>query len=98
MKVNSNQLYSSRIVRKDGTFRNIEATGKTIQFQDQELRIFIIRDLEELKIAQDKIEESEARFETVFKNSSLGLMLLDFDGNFVDANISILDEYHGYYF
>ena len=89
---NSNQLYSSRIVRKDGTFRNIEATGKTIQFQDQELRIFIIRDLEELKIAQDKIEESEARFETVFKNSSLGLMLLDFDGNFVDANISILDR------
>jgi len=89
---NSNQLYTSRIIRKDGTLRDIEVTGKTIQFQNQELRIFVARDLEERKKNQDKIEESEARFETIFKNSSLGIMLLDFDGNFVDANISILDR------
>jgi len=89
---NSSQLYTSRIIRKDGTLRDIEVTGKTIQFQNQELRIFVARDLEERKKNQDKIEESEARFETIFKNSSLGIMLLDFDGNFVDANISILDR------
>ncbi len=89
---NSNQLYTSPIIRNDGTFRNVEATGQTIPFQNQELRIFVLRDLEERKNTQAKIDESEARFESVFKNSSLGIMLLDFDGNFVDANISILDR------
>lgn len=89
---NSNQLYTSRIIRNDGTYRNVEATGQTIPFQNQELRIFVLRDLEERKNAQAKIDESEARFESVFKNSSLGIMLLDYEGNFVDANISILDR------
>ncbi len=92
VSTNSNHLYTSKILRKDGTSRNIEATGKSISFRNQELQIFVIRDLEERKNTQDKIEVSEARFETVFKNSSLGIMLLDFDGNFVDANISFLNR------
>lgn len=89
---NSSQVYTSRIITKNGTFKDIEATGKTIQFQNQELRIFVMRDLEERKKVMDKIEESEARFEAVFQNSSLGIILTDYKGDFVDANISFLER------
>ncbi len=88
----STQLYNSRIIRKDGVFRNVEITGRTIEHQNQRVRISVWRDLDERKKVQDRIHESEERFKAVFQNSSLGILLANYNGDLVDANLTIIER------
>ncbi|MFI5172147.1 MAG: PAS domain S-box protein [Chitinophagales bacterium] len=88
----STQLYNSKIIRKDGSLRNVEITGRTVVYQNQLVRISVWRDLDERKKLQDRINESEERFKAVFQNSSLGILLADYNGNIIDANHTVIER------
>lgn len=85
-------LYNSQIIRKDGTLRNIEVTGKTIRVGENQIRITVLRDLDERQLVLGKIEESEERFKAIFENSSIGIALLGPDGKFLEANNNLLNR------
>lgn len=93
VETNSDEMYTSRIIRLDnGLARNVEVTGKTIAHQDQKVRISVVRDLDERRNMQEKMKESEARFTAVFQNASLGIVLTDRNGRFVEANYTFLQR------
>jgi diguanylate cyclase (GGDEF)-like protein/PAS domain S-box-containing protein len=48
--------------------------------------ITLIKDMRALKQAQDRVEESEARFRGAFENAPIGMMLVDPDGRITQVN------------
>lgn len=93
VETNSGEMYTSRIVRLDNALvRNVEVTGRTIQYLDQKVRISVVRDLDERRRMQEKVKESEARFTAVFQNASLGIVLTDKQGNILEANYTLLQR------
>lgn len=96
VETNSDELYTSRIVRIDsGEARNVEVTGKTIQHHNQKVRISVVRDLDDRRNLQALVKAGEERFKTVFNNAALGIVLTDFAGNIVESNYTFMQR-HGY--
>ena len=54
------------------------------------LSLLLIRQ-QELKNVQERLQESEERFRTLFDKAPLGYQSLDFDGNFIEVNQQWLD-------
>ncbi len=48
--------------------------------------IVFITDITERKLAEQSLQESEARFQQLFTQAPLGYQSLDIDGNFIDVN------------
>ncbi|MEZ5014616.1 MAG: PAS domain S-box protein [Chitinophagales bacterium] len=89
---NVNEAYRSRVVRKDGTLRNVEVKGKTISYDHQQLRISVLRDLDEPQKVLNKIRENEERFKAIFQNSTFGILLTDTEGNIMEVNNILVDR------
>jgi PAS domain S-box-containing protein len=89
---NSEDLYTSKIIRTDGTIRNIEVTGKSIIFNNQKMRISVIRDLDERKKMQEIVQENEDRFRAIFQNSTMGIVLTEFDGTILEINQTLAER------
>jgi len=93
VETNSDEMYTSRIMRlDDGSERNVEVTGKTLEFRNQKVRISVVRDMDERRRMQEKVTENEARFKAVFQNASVGIALTDEEGNFIEANSALLQR------
>lgn len=92
---NSEAQYQSQVVRFDGTRKNVEITGKSIEFNGQKMRISVVRDLDESKRLQEIVRENEDRFKAIFQNSTMGILLTDFNGTILELN-SVIAERLGY--
>ena len=77
---------------KDGTVIPVEISTQLIKLEDRPVFLSIIRDLSERKHAQEKIEQSENKFRTLFDNASDAIVLLK-NGHFIDCNPTALEVF-----
>ena len=88
----SEELYELHIVRADGSLRNIEIAGKSIIFNNQKMRIAVIRDLDDRRNMLQKAQENEDRFRAIFQNSTMGIVLTEFDGTILEINQTLAEQ------
>jgi len=79
-------------VRKDGTLINVSATISPIRDADRKITGIskIVRDITERRLAEEAIQESEAKFRALFEAANDNIFLLH-DGIFVDCNAKGLE-------
>jgi PAS domain S-box-containing protein len=77
--------FESRHRRKDGTIVDVEVTTNYLPAGDGRLIVFV-RDITAQKQAALALVESEARFRSIFENTSAGVALADASGNVVNFN------------
>ena len=70
---------------KDNKILPVEIHSQVIEFDNRELILSVARDISERKAAEDKIAETQEKYQITFESSMDALMLLD-DRSFVDCN------------
>ena len=79
-------------IRKDRSVFPVEIHARAIESDNRKLVLSIARDITERKKAEEKLRESEAKYQTTFEASNDALMLLDEKG-FLDCNKSTLEMF-----
>jgi PAS domain S-box-containing protein len=82
-------------LRADGGEFPLDASVSQIWLHGTDLFIVILRDVTERKQVEAALRESERRYRTLFSKATDGILLLNTDGNVVDANDSFA-RMHGY--
>jgi len=86
------EVYFYRAFRADGSLSWIELRSKLIQWEGKPAFQSILRDITELKMAEESIKEAELKFRTIFNSASDGILLAQADKrDFVEANEKICD-------
>lgn len=82
-----------QIIRKDGTRRYIEASVSPLRNASGKIEGFrgIVRDVTERRQAEEKTREIEERYRALFDRSLNIIYVIDFEGNFIDANDAALN-------
>jgi two-component system, cell cycle sensor histidine kinase and response regulator CckA len=78
-------------VRKDGAVFPAEAESRSIKYHGRDARFISLRDVTDRKRAMEAQRESEERYKALFERSTDCVLLVDFDGNLLDANKAALD-------
>ena len=82
-----------KLVRKDGTLRNVEASVSLLKDSEGKPCGFrgVVRDVTERQKMEEALRESEERYRAVFDNAGIGIDLLDRDGRILQVNQSLSD-------
>ena len=76
----SDQTARYRIRRKDGSYIWVETTGRAVDIAGQtDLRVVIVRDIEQRMQAEQQLKDSEARYRLLADNSNDMVFQLDSD-------------------
>ena len=86
---NGEATFEAANLCKDKTVIPVEIHAQVIEFDDQNLVLREARDISERKAAEEKLWESQEKYETTFESSMDALMLLDEKG-FFDCNTATL--------
>ena len=76
-------------LRKDKSVLPVEIHARVIESDGRKLVLSVARDISERKATQEKLIESQEKYETTFESSMDALMLLD-EKSFLDCNSSTL--------
>jgi PAS domain S-box-containing protein len=74
---------------KDNKVLPVEIHSQVIEFDNRKLVLSVVRDISERKAAEEKIAESQEKYQITFESSMDALMLLD-DRSFLDCNAETL--------
>ncbi|MHA2214151.1 MAG: PAS domain-containing protein, partial [Candidatus Thorarchaeota archaeon] len=77
--------------RKDGTVFTVLLNEDTIELGGKTLILAMIRDVTELKEAEDALKESEEQYRELFHGSRDAVFIHDLEGNILDVNSSVLE-------
>ena len=77
---------NGNVIKTELNTRVIKKDGENFGF------LSMIRDVTEQKKAREKIKESDERYNSLFNRSLLWVYIHDFNGNFIDANKTVLDS------
>ena len=82
--------FSARIMHKDGSSKWIDVNGHLYETKDGIIRLFLIaRNINDQKVYQQKLIESELKYRNLFNHSPLMIALINMDGKVVDYNDKI---------
>ncbi len=86
----SNSAYFHRIIRKDGSVRNVYVVSKfEFDKQGKPTGIYgVIHDVTDLKLADEKLQQSEANLNMIINLIPQHIFAKDYNGRFVFANKS----------
>jgi PAS domain S-box-containing protein len=73
-------------LRKDGTAFPVEVRGSTFTYMGKPHTLSVLRDITERVEAERQLGEKEEQYRAVFEATSDGLVILDPDGFYVEAN------------
>lgn len=73
-----------RWLRKDGEFVWVESTATSL-FEEQEVYC-VVRDITESKLAEQRLQESEQRYGSLFEHNPIAVFTTDRAGRFLSAN------------
>lgn len=59
----------------------------------EDQNMVIIRNITERKLAEEAMRESEAKYSSLFKHSNDAIFLYDLDGNIIDINQRVLEQF-----
>jgi PAS domain S-box-containing protein len=76
-------------LRKDNTMLPVEIHAQIIESDGRKIVLSVIRDISERKVAEEKLSESQEKYEASFESSMEALMLLD-EKSFIDCNTATL--------
>jgi PAS domain S-box-containing protein len=82
-------VFEALNLRKDQTVVPFEIHARVIEFDGKKMVLSVARDISERKKVEEKLKESEEKYETTFEASMDALMLLDEKG-FFDCNAATL--------
>ncbi len=77
----------NRLVRPDGSVRFIHSQAEAV-FENGKPRRMLgtAQDITERRIAEKRLQDSEARFRAIFEGAALGIVLSDMEGRIMAAN------------
>jgi len=75
-----------------GEIRDVEVFSGPIRIGERPLLYSIIHDITERKRIESALRESEARYRTLFNSASDGIIILDMEGQILDANSVFCDR------
>ena len=92
-KAGTTGRYEMEITRPDGEQRTILVTATPhMDAEDRHVGSFgVFSDMTERMQSKRALEESEARFRSLFEHAAVGIALVGHDGRFVDANAAVED-------
>ncbi len=80
------ELAEEKLIGLDGRIIDVEIAGLSVSYGGKPATQVIIRDITERKRAEEKLEESEARFRSTFENASTGVALVGLDNRYLKVN------------
>jgi PAS domain S-box-containing protein len=83
--------YDAIAQKKNGTKFHVEIRGKMMKYKDKEVRITVIRDINEQKRAAEALRKSEKRYRDLFNSIPIGLYQTTPEGVILDVNAAMLD-------
>ncbi|HPA16037.1 MAG TPA: PAS domain S-box protein, partial [Desulfobacterales bacterium] len=79
------------IRRKDGNIRNVLFSSRIIEIDQENYILTLVHDITERKQAENKLKETEERYNALFEQSIDLVFVVGFDGRFLDANSAAFD-------
>ena len=83
--------YEAIAQKKDGTKFHIEIRGKMMKYKDKDVRMTVIRDINEQKRAAEALRASEKRYRNLFNSIPVGLYRTTPEGLILDVNPAMLE-------
>lgn len=77
--------------RKDGSEFPLSITLRPLRTTDGQVVMSVIRDISELKSAEEALRKSDARFRRLVESNMIGIIIADLHGKVLDANGAFLD-------
>jgi PAS domain S-box-containing protein len=77
--------------KKDGTKFHVEIRGKMIKYEGKDVRMTVVRDINEQRLAVEALRESEKRYRSLFNRIPIGLYRTTPEGSILDVNPAMLD-------
>ena len=82
--------YEAIAQKKDGSQFHVELRGKMMRYEDKDVRITVIRDINDQKQAAEALRKSEKRYRDLFNSTPIGLYRTTPEGSILDANATML--------
>ncbi len=83
--------YEAVAQKKDGTKFHVEIRGKMMRYKDKDVRITVIRDIDDQKRAAQALLKSEKRYRDLFNSIPIGLYRTTPEGSILDVNPAMLN-------
>jgi PAS domain S-box-containing protein len=83
--------YEAIAQKKDGSQFYVELRGKMMRYGDKDVRITIIRDINDQKQAAEALRKSEKRYRDLFNSIPIGLYRTTPEGSILDVNATMLE-------
>ncbi|MGD8663139.1 MAG: PAS domain S-box protein [Desulfobacterales bacterium] len=83
--------YEAIAQKKDGTKFHVEIRGKMMRYKDKDVRITVIRDIDQQKRTAEALHKSEKRYRELFNSVPIGLYRTTAAGSILDVNPAMLD-------
>jgi len=82
--------YEYRVLHKDGkTLVYVNMHAELMEYQGKIATIGTVKDITEHKRAEEALQESEERFRSLFDNLSVGVAMIDLEGQVLAANKTV---------
>ena len=95
VKESKSMTYEREFITKNGNKFPAEMTSQYFKYGDKEYEFAFAKDITERKDANEKIKNNKEKYETIFNSSSVGIILIDKDGNIIEAN-KMMSKMTGY--
>ena len=82
--------YEAIAQKKDGTQFHVEIRGKMMRYKDKDVRITVIRDIDQQKRIAEALYKSEKRYRDLFNSIPIGLYRTTPEGSILDVNPAML--------
>jgi len=83
--------YAAIAQKKDGTKFHVEICGKMMKYEEKNVRMTVVRDINEQKLAEEALRESEKRYRNLFNGIPIGLYRTTAEGAILDVNPAMLE-------
>jgi PAS domain S-box-containing protein len=83
--------YEAIAQKKDGSKFQVEIRGKMMRYEDKDVRITVIRDINDQKQAAEALRKSEERYRDLFNSIPIGLYRTAPEGSILDVNPAMVD-------
>jgi len=87
---NTEKTIELDIIRKDQTTRTANVRMVQIPWEETTAYLASLHDFTNFKEIQDALRQSQARFKAIFDTLSVGIIVLDMQGNFIEWNLKWL--------
>lgn len=83
--------YEFRILNKNGEYVYVSASGKVLKIGGEDRIYTAITDISERKESEQKVQESEEKFRSIFEQAAVGIAQISISGKYLNVNQRFCD-------